>query len=93
MDKKEAYLFCKFLRTEMKKIDEDKLYEKARHHKDPDQSYIVNWIQRNAAKWREEWESSDCKHCLYWDVCGHRARKNCSDFEFDVKENEEGEGD
>jgi len=91
MDKKKAYLFCKFLHTEMKKIDEDKWYEGERRKNDPGQEYIVDWINKNAKNWREAWEASKCQHCSFWMYCGHNLKKECDNFKFDEKENETGE--
>jgi len=88
MDKKTAYLFCKFLQVEMKKIDEDKYFQGIRIQCDPGQEYIVDWINRNAKKWREEWESSCCQHCQHWLECGHQVKKDCVNFGFDEKESE-----
>jgi len=86
MDKRHAYLFVKFLETEMKKIDEDKFFEGLRISADPGQSFIVDWINRNAKNWREEWESSCCQHCVFWKVCGHRVLQKCKEFKLDPKE-------
>ena len=92
MDKKKAYLFCKFLKSEMKKIDEDKWYEGERIFRDPGQEYIVNWINQNAKSWRSEWDNSACQHCASWKECGHKLKKACERFIFDEKENEHGGG-
>lgn len=73
----------------MKKIDEDKYFEGERRHCDPGQSFIVDWINRNAANWRGEWEKSKCQHCAFWRVCGHCVRSECVDFQFDEEEIEE----
>ena len=89
MKGKEAYLFCKFLQTEMKKIDEDKWYEGERRHNDPGQEFIVDWINRNAKNWRKEWEVSLCQHCQHWKVCGHKVISQCRDFQFDKEEIED----
>lgn len=88
MDKRHAYLFCKFLQTEMKKIDLDKYYEGIRIQNDPGQSYVVEWINKNAKFWREQWESSACQHCRHWFVCGHELKTECSSYEFDKNEEE-----
>lgn len=88
MDKKKAYLFCKFLKSEMKKIDEDKWYEGERTCRDPGQEYIIDWINRNAKEWRDGWEKSVCQHCTSWFECGHNLKKDCERYTFDEKENE-----
>lgn len=84
MDKKKAYLFCKYLHTEMKKIDEDKWLEGEKRNCDPGQEYIVDWINKNASEWRKNWEVSKCKNCAFWMQCGHYLKKDiCDKFEFD----------
>ena len=88
MDKKKAYLFCKYLKSEMKKIDEDKWYEGERIRRDPGQEYIIDWINRNAKEWKEKWEKSKCQHCSFWLECGHKLKTDCDRFQFDEKENE-----
>ena len=70
----------------MKKIDEDKYFQGMRISADPGQSYIVDWINRNAKSWRLEWDSSICQHCSFWRVCGHLVKLECEDFEFDKEE-------
>jgi len=89
MDKRHAYLFCKFVKTELKKIDLDKYYEGMRIKDDPGQKFILDWINRNAKNWREEWESSCCQHCKHWFICGQEVRQDCKDYEFDNREEEE----
>jgi len=89
MNKKKAYLFCKFLDVEMRKIDEDKYYEGVRRHCDPGQEYVIDWIQRNADNWRKEWDASCCQHCDSWKTCGQNVKEKCESFKFDEKENEE----
>lgn len=86
MYQKSTYLFCKFLHTEMKKIDEDKWYHGLIISADPGESFVIDWVQRNASNWRKEWEDSACQHCKHWKICGHRVRKYCNDFEFDEEE-------
>lgn len=88
MNKKSAYLFCKFLDTEMKTIDEAKWYEGERRKADPGQEYIVDWINKNAAQWRKAWEESKCQHCDSWKECGHKLKKECDNYKFDENEKE-----
>ena len=87
MEHKKAYLFCKFIDTEIKKILEDKWLEGERQHNDPGQPFVMEWIKRNAKNWREEWDKSCCQHCSYWRVCGHKVKPQCFNFEFDKEEN------
>jgi hypothetical protein len=87
MDKKEAYFFCKFLEIERKKIDEDKYFRGIEINNDPGQEYVIDWINRNAKKWRDDWDISLCKHCNHWRVCGHKIQQQCEKFEFDSNEN------
>jgi hypothetical protein len=89
MDKKKAYLFCKFLKVQMDAMDIAKWYEGERRKSDPGQEYIIDWINRNAKEWREGWEKSCCQHCEHWFNCGHKLKINCSNFKFDNKEDEE----
>ena len=91
MDKKRAYLFCKFLHTEMKTIDEAKWYYGEKIKRDPGQEYIVDWINRNAKEWREKWEASVCQHCISWMECGEKLKINCDNFVFDENENSKGD--
>jgi hypothetical protein len=86
MDKKHAYLFCKFLEVERIKIDEDKWYEGEKISADPGQEFIIDWIQRNAANWRQEWEASVCQHCKNWKTCGLNVKVCCENFEPDPNE-------
>ena len=89
MNGKKAYAFCKFLQVETKKIDEDKWYEGLRRNNDPGQDFIIDWINRNAKNWRDEWENSKCQHCKHWKICGHEVRRECKDFIFDELEESE----
>jgi hypothetical protein len=88
MDKKRAYLFCKFLQTEMKTINEAKWYEGEKRNADPGPNYIIEWINKNAEQWRKEWEISKCQHCAFWMYCGHNLKKDCEDFQLDKNEEE-----
>lgn len=92
MDKKRAYLLCKYLQSEMKKIDEDKWYEGERICRDPGEPYVIEWINKNAEQWRKEWDLSKCQHCAFWMQCGHKLKKECDQFSFDEKENENDTG-
>lgn len=84
--RKEAYLFCKFLQVEIRKIDEDKWYEGTRRNCDPGNEFILDWIKRNGSNWRIEWDLSKCQHCNFWRVCGHLVKQDCIDFEPDKDE-------
>ena len=86
MNKKEFYLFRKFIESERKKIDEDKYFQGILIKRDPGEVYIAEWIDKNAKKWREEWEKSKCQHCLHWKLCGYHIKTECNDFEFDIYE-------
>ena len=86
MDKKHAYLFCKFLQVEMKTIDIDKWCEGQKIKKDPGQKYVVDWVDINAKAFRENWETSICQHCRDWFVCGHKLKKECKNFSIDKNE-------
>lgn len=86
MDKKKAYLLCKYLHTEMKKIDIDKWYHGEKINKDPGQEYILEWINVNSANWRKSWEESKCQHCSFWMRCGYELKKECDGYKFDEQE-------
>jgi len=90
MDKKRAYQFCKYLKSQMDAIDKDKWYKGEEIHNDPGQEYIIDWINRNAKEWREKWEKSKCQHCSFWFECGHKLKVECERFKFDDEENKQG---
>jgi hypothetical protein len=79
MDKEKA-AFCKFLHSEMKKIDIDKWHEGERINNDPGQPYIVEWIGEHAKEFREQWDGSICRFCKNWKECGYKVKKNCEKF-------------
>lgn len=83
MDHKEQYSFYKFMEIETRKIDQDKWIEGQKLHKDPGQDFIIDWIMRNAANWRNEWDQSKCKDCVNWKMCGHLVLQECSAFSLD----------
>lgn len=87
--KKESYILYKFLQVEIHKIDEDKYFQGIKQHSDPGNSFVSQWIQNNAASFREKWNLSKCKNCKFWKICGHLLKQNCDDFEFDEDEETE----
>lgn len=87
--KKEAYLFCKFIQVEIRKIDEDKFFKGIEIKQDPGNDFILDWIKRNGENWRNEWNLSKCQHCKHWKVCGHLVKQDCIDFDFDENEDME----
>lgn len=89
MDKKIAYQLCKFLKAQMDAIDMAKWYRGEEIHSDPGQQFIIEWINKNAKLFREEWNKSCCKNCYKWFECGHMLKKECDNFNFDEKENED----
>lgn len=74
------YTYC-----QIQKIDLDKWYEGVRMQRDPGQRFILEWIDRNAAWFREAWNNSLCQTCSNWRNCGHQVLQGC---EFYQKESE-----
>ena len=70
-----------FMKVQVKKIEIDKWCEGCGIHSDPGESYILDWINKNAQKLRQGWEKSCCKRCNKWQICGHEVKISCDDFE------------
>jgi hypothetical protein len=69
-----------FMIAQKKRIEVDKWYEGCRIQKDPGKSYILNWIENNAAQFREAWEKSVCRECPQSLDCGHEVVRDCNYF-------------
>lgn len=85
------YVFQKFIKTEVRKIELDKYFEGIDIHGDPGQDFVERWIAENSVDWRKAWDASKCKHCRYWFDCGQELRTECSKFKFDKNEEDENE--
>jgi len=86
MNKRETYLFYKFIEVERKKIEIDKWIEGQNMHCDPGEQYINDWVRRNAENWRNEWNNSKCKTCLFWMNCGYNLKCECDNYDKDANE-------
>jgi len=69
-----------FIKVQIRKISIDKWCEGCRINSDPGQAYILEWISKNAQRFRENWEQSCCKECYNWQLCGHEVRTFCDSF-------------
>lgn len=70
-----------YMKAQIKKIEIDKWYEGCRIKRDPGYSYILDWINKNAARFRSAWELSCCRECLKSIECGHQVLEKCDSFE------------
>ncbi|MEM4261083.1 MAG: hypothetical protein QXG00_07615 [Candidatus Woesearchaeota archaeon] len=81
MERKEEKRFNHFLKAQQKFINDAKYFEGINIHKDPGESYIINWITKNAKNFRTKWEVSKCKDCEKSYRCGDKLRTECEEFE------------
>ena len=51
-------------------------------HKHPDDSFIIEWIERSAPEFRNDWEKSQCKYCISACSCGHLLKVDCNLFKW-----------
>ena len=73
--------FWKFMEIQRHKIKVDKWCEGIRSHNDPGNEYIIVWIFKNGKEFREQYECSKCKSCVFWNRCGHNVKTECRDYE------------
>lgn len=66
--------------SQKKRIELDKWLEGNRTQQDPGSSFILNWINDNAQKFRNDWEKSLCCECGNSFDCGHNVVQNCGKF-------------
>jgi len=71
----------KFITVQRKRIDEEKWHQGCNIKKDPGQEFILEWIDNNAAEYRQAWNASKCKSCIHWQHCGYRVRIKCNSYE------------
>lgn len=76
----------KFTRVQVQKIDIDKWCEGYRLNCDPGLSYILDWIEKNAAWFRNAWNNSLCQNCRQWVNCGHQVTDGCELFDPERKD-------
>jgi hypothetical protein len=70
----------KSIKSQIKKINIDKWNEGCRLKMDPGREYVIAWIEKNAAWFREAWNKSKCKCCHKWEECGYQVKEECDVF-------------
>ncbi|MDO8640881.1 MAG: hypothetical protein Q7R33_05005 [Nitrosarchaeum sp.] len=78
MTLKDKHDYEKFIKAQIKAIDESKWYEGERINSDPGQQYIQNWIKKNAKQFKIAWMKSKCRSCKK--DCQHKVLKNCKKY-------------
>lgn len=68
----------RYLRSQMKYIDDAKFFEGINGHYDPNTPYIMEWIEKNGAWFRDQWNKSCCSACI--NDCGNNLKPNCQNF-------------
>ena len=76
----------KFTYVQVRKISIDKWCEGFRLNCDPGSAYVLDWIDKNAAWFRNAWNDSLCQKCKQWRHCGHQVVKGCDFFELEKEE-------
>jgi hypothetical protein len=66
--------------VQLKKINIDKWNEGCRIQKDPGQEFVIEWIDKNAAWFRQAWNQSLCQLCQNSHFCGYRVTQECDEF-------------
>ena len=74
--KDEEFILCEIMR-----VDLDKWLDGCKKNEDPGNDYVLDWVTKNAAKYREQWESSKCYSCSKWHDCGWKALSECQDYD------------
>ena len=72
-----------YILTQVHKIDIDKWVQGERQCSDPGERYIMEWIRQNAQKFREDWNNSCCKTCLFHQQCGFKTLSSCNYYSED----------
>ncbi len=67
----------RFMAIQKHKIEVEKWEEGERVHNDPGPEYVLYWIFKNGKVFREQYERSKCRHCVFWQKCGHRVLESC----------------
>lgn len=73
--------FKEFIHNEIHKIMIDKWIEGERTHSDPGINYEVFWVTQNAQIYRENWEKSLCRTCIFCHDCGYNTLSACVRYE------------
>ena len=66
-----------YMLAQKKKIEIDKWNEGCRVKQDPGQVFVINWIDKNAAWFRDTWDQALCGHCCFVDECGYELKHHC----------------
>ena len=75
----------KFIKIQTKKIEIDKWCAGFSLHRDPGKLYVLDWIFKNAAWFRQEWNQSLCKSCQLNEECGFNVLRECDIYKKDEK--------
>lgn len=75
--------FSLMMFVQRRKIETDRYYEGLKVGHDPreDSDYDLNWILRDAQKFRKDWRSCLCKACNKAEKCGFKLAKQCPSFQ------------
>ena len=71
----------KFLKSEKRFIEKSKWFAGERIHKDPGEKFIIEWIEKNASRFRQVWDCCLCKGCKKGSECGDCLRIECDLFD------------
>ena len=72
--------FKNYMINQVHKIEIDKWNEGERTDKDPGVDFIVQWIRKNGATFKELWKKSICKSCIHCDECGFEVKEECKKY-------------
>lgn len=70
----------KFMIVQRKKIEIDKWCEGCNFQYDPGKQFVLEWISKNAARFRWAWEKSSCKLCQLNEECGYNVLEECAGY-------------
>ena len=71
----------KFLKAEKRFIEKSKYYRGEKIKKDPGDEYIIEWISKNADKFRRVWDICICKDCKKGSECGDCLKIECDFYD------------
>jgi hypothetical protein len=71
----------RFRQVQIKKIEVDKWCAGCGMQRDPGSEYVLEWINRHAQWFRNQWEVSRCRRCSSWCNCGHFVREDCHTYQ------------
>lgn len=67
-----------YLKAQFKKMLTDKWDEGLKIRSDPGETYILQWIEHNAEKFRKKWENCQCRTCSNVLDCGFKEATDCT---------------